>query len=86
MKNLKKLSRTDLKTISGGRKACSIVVYEGNGVYTTHSGTCASVVSYNVGNEFGELVSIATSGPKYCSTDLGNVALTSNGGVSHCND
>jgi hypothetical protein len=86
MKNLKKLSRTDLKTISGGRKACSIVVHNANGTYSTHTGTCASVVSYNIGNEFGELVAIATSGPKYCSTDLGNVPLTSNGGVSHCND
>ncbi|WP_415325472.1 bacteriocin-like protein [Chryseobacterium sp. MMS23-Vi53] len=85
MKNLKKLSREELRNVNGG-KACAIVVNNGNGTYSTHYGTCASVVSYNVGNEFGELVAIATSGPKYCSTSLGNVALSSNGGVSHCND
>ena len=85
MKNLKKLSREELRNVGGG-KACSIVVQNSNGTWSTHFGTCASVVSYDVGNEFGELVSIATSGPKYCSTDLGHVALTSNGGVSHCND
>ena len=26
------------------------------------------------------------STPQFCSTSLGNVPLTSNGGVSHCND
>lgn len=84
MKNLKKLSRNELKSVQGGR-VCSIAVQNSNGTWTTHYGTCASVVSYNVGNEFGELASIATSGPKYCSTSLGNIPITSNGGVSHCN-
>lgn len=86
MKNIKKLSRNELKSVQGGRRACSVAVQNSNGSWTTYYGTCASVVSYDVGNEFGELVSIATSGPKYCSTSLGNIPVTSNGGVSRCND
>ncbi|MCS3868154.1 hypothetical protein J3D55_001070 [Chryseobacterium ginsenosidimutans] len=85
MKNLKKLSRNELKTLQGGRRACSVAIQNSNGTWTTHYGLCASVVGYDVGNEFGELVTIATNGPQYCNFGQGVTQVTSNGGVSRCN-
>lgn len=84
MKNLKKLSRNELKNVQGGR-ACSVAIQNSNGTWTTHYGTCASVVSYDVGNEFGELATIATNGAQYCNFGQGVTQVTSNGGVSRCN-
>lgn len=72
MKNLKKLSREELRNVAGGR-ACSIVVQLANGTWETHTGECRAPKFFG-------------NGPYYCETGLGNIALSSNGGVSHCND
>lgn len=72
MKNFKKLSREELKNVAGGR-ACSVAVQQSNGTWITETGTCRAPQFFG-------------SGPYYCETGNGNVPLSSNGGVSHCND
>ncbi|KQT20694.1 hypothetical protein ASG22_17115 [Chryseobacterium sp. Leaf405] len=76
MKNFKKLSRNDLKEITGGKKACSVVVHLADG-YHTVIGTC-ELTTVTVGPFHGLT--------QYCETGLGQLSLSSNGGVSHCND
>ncbi|WP_081413966.1 bacteriocin-like protein [Chryseobacterium daeguense] len=85
MKNLKKLSRNELKRISGGRKACSVVVKQPDGSFKTYPGTCSTTKPPNSA-VLSDLVNWALTSPGYCETGLGNLTLTSNGGVSHCND
>jgi hypothetical protein len=70
MKNFKKLSREALRNVNGGR-GCSVAIQGTDGTWVTRTGTCA--------NRPGGLAS-------YCETGLGNVSLTSNEGISHCND
>ena len=72
MKNFKKLSRNELRNVSGGRRACSIAIQGSDGTWTTRTGSCTSTF-------FGIL-------PSTCDVGLGQVELTSNGGQSHCND
>jgi len=72
MKNLKKLSKKDLSNILGGR-ACSVSVQQSNGSWVTYSGTCRAPQFFG-------------SGPYYCETGRGPLAITSNGGVSRCNN
>ena len=84
MKNLKKLSRNELRNVVGGR-ACSIVVKQPNGTYITYKGTCTTTQPPN-DPAMSALIGWALSSPGYCETGMGNLTLTSNGGVSHCND
>ncbi|WP_435523485.1 hypothetical protein, partial [Chryseobacterium indoltheticum] len=56
-----------------------------NGTFTTYTGTCTSTESPNT-PALAPLIAWATSPNQYCETGLGNVTLSSNGGVSHCND
>lgn len=83
MKNFKKLSREELKSVNGGLAAstCSLVVQQSDGTYKTYSGVCKTkfIGSESAGPEF-LLASVS-----YC--DIGNgvsYPLTSNGGVSRC--
>ncbi|WP_294219443.1 hypothetical protein [uncultured Chryseobacterium sp.] len=73
MKNFKKLTRENLRSIKGGR-ACSIAIQGSDGRWTTRTGTCQPVGP------------VAGVGSSYCETGLGNIHLSSNDGVSHCND
>jgi len=78
MKNLKRLSRQDLKEITGG-KACIHYVQADNGQWFPRTGQCVTTVEWQqVGN-----VSVPIKS-SYCSTGLGQVAVTSNGGESRC--
>ncbi|MCT3692604.1 hypothetical protein HZP84_12365 [Elizabethkingia anophelis] len=72
MKNFKKLSRSQLKSVSGGI-ACTLVVKQANGTFKTYSGTCTAPPFFGTGGY-------------YCETGLGRQELTSNGGVSRCNE
>lgn len=74
MKNFKKLSRENLRTSHGGKRACSIAIQGSDGTWTTRTGYCSSA---------GPIEGL---GPSYCETGLGNISITSNGGRSRCND
>lgn len=79
MKNLKKLSRQDLKEITGG-KPCTLSVKAPNGTWTTYSGTCNTTVTMvQITDDYSVPVKHS-----YCNAGLGDVPLTSNGGVSRC--
>lgn len=78
MKNLKKLSRQDLRNVIGGR-ACSVAIQGSDGTWVTRTGTCD--VAY-IGGGLGDGPAIPTG---YCNTGLGYHPVTSNGGVSRCN-
>lgn len=79
MKNLKKLSRKELKDVNGGRKACRHVIQGDDGKWITRVGECNTRI---------EMVQVGPiSVPQkhsYCETGLGEVNVTSNGGVSRC--
>lgn len=79
MKNFKKLSREELRSVKGGR-GCKLVVPDGNGGYVTHMGTCQSEY---VDATFPNGVNISYS-ISYCETGSGRHQLTSNGGDSRC--
>lgn len=70
MRNLKKLTRDDLRNLRGG-KACSVAIQGSDGSWTIRTGTCS------IGSHIGM---------GYCETGLGNITIISNGGNSHCND
>lgn len=83
MKNFKKLSREELKSVNGGKadgKSCKLVIMSPNGTSVTYTGTCSITVDYNYIN--------GTSYPttrSYCNVGLGSsVPLTSNNGSSYC--
>lgn len=78
MKNLKKLTREDLRNLKGGR-ACSVATQASNGTWTTTTGSCG--VIYLPGSAGDWPVAMG-----YCNTGSGYHPVTSNGGVSHCND
>jgi hypothetical protein len=82
MEKFKKLSREELKNTFGGR-SCKLVVPNGNGGYTTYTGTCdnSSTSTYDsLSNSF-----YVTIGQNYCNIGDGVVrALASNGGNSRC--
>jgi hypothetical protein len=79
MKNLKRLSRQDLKEITGG-KACILSVQAPNGTWTDYSGTCSTTVTMvQITDDYSVPVKHS-----YCNAGLGNVPLSSNGGVSRC--
>ncbi|MEY8758690.1 bacteriocin-like protein [Chryseobacterium tongliaoense] len=81
MKNLKKLSKNELKNVLGGVKACSVAIQKPDGSWVTHQGICAYV--YNTTSPNG----VTYNGTYYCNTGTGNNhVITSNGGISHCND
>ncbi|MDR6517264.1 bacteriocin-like protein [Chryseobacterium camelliae] len=80
MKNFKKLSRVQLKSVVGGR-ACSLAIQQSDGSWVTYSGSC----SFHMGN--ANEGTGYPQGSHYCNIGDGKVhQLTSNGGVSHCDD
>nr|WP_234047745.1 hypothetical protein [Chryseobacterium paridis] len=62
-----------MRNLGGGRRACSVAIQGSDGKWTTRTGSC---VEPSLSNMFNG----------YCETGLGQVDITSNGGVSHCND
>lgn len=79
MKNFKQLSRNDLKNVVGGR-ACTLSIQQPNGTWVTHEGTCNF---RSTGTNNG----VTYNGYHYCNIGDGiNHALTSNGGLSRCNE
>ncbi|WP_087138676.1 hypothetical protein [Elizabethkingia meningoseptica] len=67
-----KLSRINLKSITGGEKSCTHSIQGSDGKWITRTGTCQKS-SLGIGS--------------YCETGLGEfVQVTSNGGKSRCND
>lgn len=86
MKNLKKLSRKELKDVNGGRKACSVTIQQSNGSWKTYSGECKGVIDdYTMSGGNGHMTLQVTASHFYCETGRGELAITSNGGVSRCN-
>ncbi len=85
MKNFKKLSREDLRNVNGG-KACSLTVQQPNGSWVTYQGQCKGVVDdYTISsNGSGGTTIQITASHRYCEAGFGEVALSSNGGVSRC--
>lgn len=82
------LTREQLKTVMGGSDnggsgtkcstgPCTLTIQGSNGAYTTLNGTCAS------GNDAG-FDPFDLGRYCYCSTSIGHVPVTSNGGVSRC--
>ncbi|RBI93850.1 bacteriocin-like protein [Elizabethkingia bruuniana] len=71
MKNFKKLSRTDLKKVTGRGLACTYSIQDRNGNWTTFSGECRSWPG---------------SESAYCDIGVGSgpLRVTSNGGKSRC--
>lgn len=86
MTNLKRLSRNDLKDVLGGRRACSVAVKQANGSWVTHQGECKTAVDGQTFINNGNGLTIQFSTHQYCETGSGEQSLSSNGGVSHCND
>ena len=86
MKNFKKLSREELRNTFGG-KSCSIAIQGSDGTWTTRKGTCTAVPKdTKVGDSTMSIFLDTISTPQsYCETGLGNIPVTSNGGVSRCN-
>ncbi|MCL1676814.1 bacteriocin-like protein [Elizabethkingia meningoseptica] len=84
MKNLKRLSRTELKKVGGG-KACSLTVQQADGSYKTYQGTCQVTVDSVVQTSSGGGTQFQYEIHRYCEAGFGEVGLTSNGGVSRCN-
>ena len=81
MKNFKKLSREELKSVQGGQ-ACTLTVKQSDGSYKTYSGECKTK-SLGLGAGAGPEYLLASY--SYC--DIGNgvsYPLTSNGGNSRC--
>ncbi|KAB1231026.1 bacteriocin-like protein [Chryseobacterium viscerum] len=81
MKNLKKLSRNELKDVFGGNVGdpCSLSVQQANGSWITYPGKCAYVMNTTSSN------GVTWGGSYYCETGTGNShAITSNSGVSRC--
>jgi len=78
MKNLKKLSRKELKDVKGGQ-SCVLYVQGSNGAWVPRTGVCKKVVSFT---QVGDVSIPSTS--SYCETGLGQVPLSSNGGQSRC--
>lgn len=79
MKNLKKLSRQDLRNVIGGRRACAHFIQGNNGEWIRRDGECVTTVEWH---QVGDVsVPVKTS---YCDTGLGQVNVTSNGGQSRC--
>ena len=76
MKNLKKLSREDLKIVQGVKRACSVAIQGSDGTWVTRTGTC-DTYHYGVSG---------TGSVGYCNTSLGYMPVTSNGGKSRCDD
>lgn len=84
MKNLKKLSREELRNVNGG-KSCSLTVKQKDGSYRTYAGTCATTVDSQefIATSNGVRVQFTTH--QYCEAGFGETALSSNGGRSRCN-
>ncbi|MDQ1160441.1 hypothetical protein [Chryseobacterium sp. SORGH_AS_0447] len=79
MKNLKKLSRQDLKDVFGGRRACSHFIQSTDGQWIRRDGECVTTVEWQ---QVGDVsVPVKSS---YCDTGLGHTNVTSNGGQSRC--
>ncbi|WBX95977.1 hypothetical protein [Chryseobacterium gambrini] len=74
MKKFTKLSREQLRDVLGGRR-CSIAIQQPNGTWETNYGTCGFVMgSHGLGSY-------------QCNIGTGKTyQLSSNGGVSHCED
>lgn len=68
MKNLKKITRNDLKHIVGGKTPCKHVIQGSDGTWVTRTGYCVE----------------SLGGGGFCNTGLGQTKVTSNGGVSRC--
>ena len=81
MKNFKKLSREELKNTFGGLKSCKLGVPNGNGGYTTYTGTCDTIsTTFGAPGEYG-----LNPGISFCNTGDGVAhVLSSNGGESRC--
>ncbi len=72
MKNLKKLTREELRNVAGGR-ACSIAIQQPNGSWITYPGSC------------GYVSGGGGQGSMQCNIGTGlTYELSSNGGVSRC--
>ncbi|WP_294292420.1 hypothetical protein [uncultured Chryseobacterium sp.] len=79
MKNLKKLSRQDLKEMFGGRRACAHFIQGNDGEWVRRDGECVTTVEWH---QVGDTsVPVKSS---YCDTGLGHTNVTSNGGQSRC--
>lgn len=81
MKNFKKLSREELRNVSGGT-GCSLVMQQADGSYKTYSGTCKTK---SMGFGAGAGAEYLLASYSYC--DIGNgvaYPLSSNGGESRC--
>ncbi|WP_336731252.1 bacteriocin-like protein [Chryseobacterium sp. VD8] len=79
MKNFKKLSRNDLKEINGG-KACTLSIQAPNGTWINYPGTCNyTITMVPITDELSVPVKHS-----FCNAGLGDVPLSSNGGVSRC--
>ncbi|NJM80563.1 MAG: hypothetical protein HC854_14835 [Flavobacterium sp.] len=82
MKNFKKLSREELKSVFGGQ-ACTLTVKQSDGSYITYSGTCDRKVTMHYDSLNDSYYS--SVGPSFCNTGDGVAhTLTSNGGKSRC--
>ncbi|MVO08981.1 hypothetical protein GOQ30_07355 [Flavobacterium sp. TP390] len=83
MKNFKKLSREELKSVFGGIKACTLTVKQSDGSYITYNGTCKFEMAFEV-DALGHVYPVST-GNSFCDTGDGvSHTLTSNGGRSRC--
>ncbi|WP_445432828.1 bacteriocin-like protein [Chryseobacterium indoltheticum] len=79
MTKLKKLSRNDLRNVTGGQ-SCTLSIQGSDGKWVTRKGVCkVSVTLTQVTDDLS--IPSATS---YCETGLGQVNVTSNGGNSRC--
>lgn len=85
MKNIRKLTREDLKNVTGGRRACSVTMQQTNGTWVTYPGQCTTTIDgvTQTGGNGGTTFTYSTH--QYCETGQGEVTLSSNGGVSNCN-
>ncbi|MCJ7936134.1 MAG: hypothetical protein MUW56_21515 [Chryseobacterium sp.] len=68
MKNFIKLSRNELKNVSGGNVGdpCAVAVQQPNGSWITYPGKCAFVMNITSSNE------VTNGGSYYCDTGMGN--------------
>lgn len=85
MKNFKKLSREELKNTFGGLRSCKLVVPNGNGSYTTYSGSCDGQLQPKPVMNADGSVGIGLVYVSFCNIGDGVVhTLTSNSGYSTC--
>jgi lactobin A/cerein 7B family class IIb bacteriocin len=90
MKNFKKLTREELKSINGGLAldgggSCSVAIQGADGSWVTRTGTCKKLITASMGDSPADMIGQYMTASYYCETGLGAINITSNNGVSRCN-